>query len=435
MRSFSAIPRLAFLAPALFSACMVMDKVAGGSSEVDNPVITVAFIDSLGDPVATTGSVSVYLADQNPTLDPDPLLKKQVQGSTSLQLSARDFTQGLDSTRSYNLLLIEDGDTTGALVQNLTYNPALGRYTHDSSQVEKINAHRVHLIRYEASLDAPNDTGLVRIIIPGTPFQSVVVDSTFILDGVPDAAFPLYVLTHDGQELPLKPDRGNPQGGHPHHQIDSGRPPIVRPSPGPTHEEIHVDAGEDASLIASTSAEGTNYSLLGTVSGIDPQDPRLSVIWRQLSGSQGAKAKINKPSSLNTHVVFPRSGVYKFVLSAIAGAQKAEDTVLISVQTPSDKPVFVDPGAGDTAFIGEPFDVFWEGRKPEFFWLEISYDQGFSWFPIAMAPVQSQPGNNRYTWVPQGMPADQVMLRLSDMNGVAAATSAAFLLRNRSSAP
>jgi hypothetical protein len=415
------------LLAALFGGCL-QDKVAGGSSEVDNPVL-MAFIDSAGAPITATGTISIYRADQNPALDPYPLLSRQIEHASSIKLSAGDFAQGLntDSTYSYNVLLINNDGSSGALLLNLSYQPATGRYVLDSAVVVRVNVPVVRLVRYVAYLDEAGDTGLVRVFIPGTPFQSVVVDSAFIIDGVPEGTHPLRALFDDGSERPIKPGNGN----NGHHQIDRGGPPKGYPPGNPPVENFRVHAGSDVSLPASPNG-ATTYSLSGSVQGFNANDPRLGIKWSQiLPGPQGAKAEIDDKRRLNTRVTFPRPGAYQFILTAGAGNQKIEDTVLIGIQAPLENAVFIEPTAGDTVPVGRPFDVFWEGRKTEKLLLEVSRDGGTTWQTLA-ADIPSYPGPNKKPWTP---PVEQVsancLLRLRDSTNTNIAVSGKFVLADR----
>jgi hypothetical protein len=413
----------------------VEDKVAGGSSEVDNPIV-VAFVDSTGISVSASGSLSIYLSGQNPALDPYPLLTKQVENVATIKLASTDFTQGLDTARTYNLLLIGSNGSVGALLQNLTYQPSTKRFVHDSMTVATVKVPVVPLVRYEASLSA-GDTGIVRVFIPGTPFQSVVVDSSFVINGVPQGDFPLRVVGGDGSERPLKNAPEGPGPGN-HHEVDTTTPPIVRPPPPPPTQNLVVFAGNDISLIAAGAGIVTSSSLIGSVQGPDVTDPRLAVLWRQISGPQNAKATIESPTSLNTRVDFPRGGAYQFVLSAVFGNQRIEDTVLVGIQAPQEQTVFITPTVGDTVYLPPPFSpyyyppekIVWDAHRKDTLIIDFTYD-GSNWFPITYFPIESKRGLNNFDWFPQGDSASNVRLRLRNMRNEVVATSPLFLLRYR----
>jgi hypothetical protein len=410
--------------------------VAGGSSEVDNPIV-VAFVDSLGVSLTTTGTLSVYAAGQNPALDPDPLLTRQVTNATSIQLSSRELTQGLDSAGTFNVLLIGENDSVGALLQNLSYHPSKGRFSLDSVTVSKVKVPVVPLVQYNASLTTPVDTGLVRVFIPGSPFQTVVVDSSFTIDGVPKGNFTLHLLGGDGSERTLKPVLDNSGSGN-HHEIDSAIPPIERPvQPTPT-QPLTVFAGNDL-VISFTSNDGggddeARVSVFGSVTGVAADDKRLGVLWQQVStDAQGTKAIIDKPTSLTTRIRFPKPGAYKFVLAAVFGSQRVLDTLVIGVQAPPDAPVFIYPTAGDTVYLWNAFyaapTIVWQGqKKDEPLILDFSKDGGANWSQLY--PVLSEKGFNFLSWFPQDT-TGRALLRLRKSTGETVATSATFQVRNR----
>jgi hypothetical protein len=420
---------------AALSVCLagcLQDKIAGGSSEVDNPIL-VAFVDSLGGGVTTSGSLSIYLAGQNPALDPYPLLTKQVANVSSVKLTAGDFTggSGADSAASYNILFIGD-DSVGALLQNVAYDPSTGRYAFAAATVAKVNAEVVPLVRYEASLGG-GDTGLVRVFIPGTPFQCVVVDSAFALTGVPRGTFSLRVLGGDGSERPLKP---NGQGPGNRHEIDSSAPPIRRPPPPPPSQNLSVFAGYDVSLPSSSGGGGpTSYSLFGSLQGADPQDPRLGIKWRQVAqGPQGPKAHIDNPTSLNTRVTFPQPGAYQFILTIDLIPQKIEDTVLIVIEAPLNTPVFKAPTAGSRVYVWNPYfptppeKIVWEAPKKDTVAIDLSYDGGSTWHPVSF-DLASKQGINNFDWYPMGDTTSTARLRLRNKNGETVATGPLFQIR------
>ena len=430
---------LAIVGMAVFLVGCFEEKFTGGSSEVDNPIV-VAFVDSLGVSVTATGSLSIYLSGQNPALDPHALLTKHVDNASSIKLRSQDFTQGLDSTRSYNLLLLGSNDSVGALLQNLSYQPSKRRFVFNSMTVAALKVPVVPLVRYESSLDALGDTGLVRVFIPGTPFQSVVVDSSFVIDGVPEGNFELRAIGGDGFERPLKPATENQTPGN-HHEVDTTVAPIVRPPSTPPTQNFTVFAGNDASILAAAGGASTSYSLIGSVQGVDPSDARLAVLWKQVgTGPQGAKASIDNPKSLNTRVSFPRAGAYLFVLSAVLGNQRIEDTLLVGIQAPQEQTVFIAPTPGDTVFLPylftspyayPPEKIVWNGHKKDTLAIDISYDGGSNWIPLSFFPLDSKKGLNTYDWYPQGDAAGNVQLRLTSWTGVTVATSATFQLRYR----
>jgi hypothetical protein len=416
------------LAFAALSACLAgcfQDKIAGGSSEVDNPIL-VAFVDSTGSDFSASGTVSIYLAGQNPALDPYPLLTKQVANVASVKLTARDFVgeAGGDSAIAYNILFLGD-DSVGALLQSVTYDPSTGLYTFAAAKVSEIKTTVAPLVGYEGSLGG-GDTGLARVFIPGTPFQCVVVDSGFTFDAIPRGTFSLRVLGGDGSERLLKP-----AGSDQHHEIDSSKPPIDRPPPPPPSQNLTVFAGYDVSLPSSAGGGGpTSYSLYGTVQGADPQDPRLGVKWRQLSQGPGPKANIERPTLLNTRVTFPQPGAYQFVLTAHLLPQKVADTVLIVIEAPQENPVFKAPSMGSRIYAWQFVTIVWEGPKKDTLHLEFSPDGGTDWYPLFFF-LSSKQGINNIDWRPVDT-TSTARLRLKNTGGTVVATGPLFEIRHAS---
>ena len=56
--------------------------LAGTSSGVDNPKIIVSFRDSVGKPMRVTGTLSLFVADQNPAVDAVPIIALNVNNSS-----------------------------------------------------------------------------------------------------------------------------------------------------------------------------------------------------------------------------------------------------------------------------------------------------------------------------------------------------------------
>lgn len=420
-----------FLAFAALSACLAgcfQDKIAGGSSEVDNPIL-VAFVDSTGSDFSASGTVSIYLAGQNPALDPYPLLTKHVAKVSSVKLTARDFVgeSGGDSLVAYNILFLGD-DSVGALLQSVTYDPSTGLYAFAAAKVSEIKTTVAPLVRYEGSLGG-GDTGLARVFIPGTPFQCVVVDSGFAFAAIPRGTFSLRVLGDDGFERPLKP-----AGPDRRHEIDSSKPPIDRPPPPPPLQNLAVFAGYDVSLPSPAGGGGpTSYSLNGSLQGADPQDPRVGVKWRQLSQGPGPKADIERPTALNTRVTFPQPGAYQFVLTVHLAPQKVYDTVLIVIEAPQESLVFKNPAAGSREYTWHNLTIVWESPKKDTLQLEFSPDGGTAWYPLMFLRPSKQ-GFNTFDWVPMDT-TGTARLRLKNPGGTVVATGPLFEIRHSSGGP
>jgi hypothetical protein len=440
-----AIPtrlRLAAL-PALGAACALFslglyactsDNVAGGSSEVDNPQVLVAFVDASGATLNPTGSLGVYLSDQSPALDADPVVEFHLTGSDTVRLTPASLAAGgvIDSTRSFNLYFRGD-DSTGSFLQNVSYDPKTGKFSRpDSADVKRVSLTVGPLIRSESVLrGVTTDTiGLNRVIIPGSPFQAVLVDSIFVFEGIPSGVYTVHVLGSNGVECPLpeKMDTQDPK----YHNYNPDTTAVVRPPPPPPPPPFTVDAGEDRSITA-----GAVIDLVAEVHGVDSKDRRLAVLWRQLpASSQEAQAWIDHKTDLRAKVFFPdKAGAYTFVVTVILGSQQAQDTVIVGVQPRPVNPVFVEPSEGDTVYINRNFTVIWEGgAQKDSLHLEASSDSGKTWVKLTtMWPYNSKPGFNQFWWTPywtDGVPPpSNCFLRLRRLNGEIVATSGRFVSR------
>jgi hypothetical protein len=377
-------------------ACSLDNDVAGGSSEVDNPQILVALVSLEGLPVTTSGSLGVYLDGQSPALNPDPVVEIQFNSTDSIKLSAALLTAaGLtDTARSFNLYL-RGNDSTGAFLQSLAYNPATKKFSrNDSTDLKRLSLTVSPLIRTESVLKGvtADSIGLNRVIIPGSPFQAVIVDSVFVFESIPTGIYTVHVLEQSGREIPLPEpmDTDAPK----YHNVNQDTVPVVRPPPVQT-PTFTVSVGSDRTVYA-----GTETHLVGDLRGIDSRDNRVAVLWRQLpSAHPEAVAILERPASLRTDVYFPRPGAYTFVLSVAIGTQQIQDTVVIGVQALPDNPTFIEPSLGDTLVLGQFFKLVWQGSRTEFLSLEASKDSGATW--VSVSPyVPAKAGFNEYYWVP-----------------------------------
>jgi hypothetical protein len=420
--------RLALVAAILgLYACTNDGSVAGGSSEVDNPQVLVAFVNASGEGVTTTGSLGVYLAGQSPALNPDPIVEIQLNGTDSVRLTASLLSAAgvTDSIRSFNLYMRGD-DSTGGFFQSISYNPVTKKFSqNDSLAIERVSLTVSPLIRSESVLKGvvADSTGLNRIIIPGSPFQAVVVDSVFVFEEIPAGIYTVHVLEPDGREIPLPEpmDTDAPK----YHNVNPDTVPVVRPPPPPP-PSFQIDAGSDRTVSA-----GTETHLSGEIRGVDSRDKRLAVLWRQLPAAHPeAVAIIERPSSLRTDVYFPRSGAYTFVLSVAIGNQQVQDTVVIGVQPAPENPTFIEPSMGDTLVFGQFFKLVWQSPRQEFLSIELSQDSGSSWTPVSMGySVFSKAGFNEFYWVPWYplIPSPNCFVRLT-RGGQVATTSQRFVL-------
>jgi hypothetical protein len=388
----------AFLVPALAAlyACTFGENIAGGSSEVDNPVV-VSLVDGSGARAKVTGSLGLYLSDQSPAVNPSPRLEIRLEEADSVLLTSELLkAAGLtDSLRSFNLYL-QGEDSTGSFLQNLVYNPVLKKFTRgDSLTITSVNLTVSPLMRIESVLKGGSDTiGLERIIIPGSPFQTVLVDSIFVFEGIPPGIFPLHMLTSEGIEIPIPEPMNTNQPLH--HHINRDTTPVTRPD-SPPPPDFTLNAGGDRSVYV-----GTEVSLAGEITGVTADDKRLAILWRQVppSNPQGGYATIDRPTSFSTKVSFPRTGVYTFVFTAVLGNKQVTDTVVIGVQQPPEYPVFIEPGSNDTLYMFHTFRIVWQGARFETLNLEFSSDSGVTWVPLPYPPIESTPGFNDRYWQP-----------------------------------
>ncbi|HEX2611997.1 MAG TPA: hypothetical protein VHO02_00195, partial [Fibrobacteria bacterium] len=338
-----------------------------------------------------------------------------------------------DSARAYNLLVVSD-DSSGSLVRNLSYDPAARKFTFDSAVSKRIAARMSPLVRYEATLEREGSE-LVRVVAPGTPYQAVVVDSVFVLVGVPsDDSLTLHVLGADGQERPLKNAPGGGSGGDkPRHRIDSTSPPINRGPPPEPSGELRVNAGPSRSVIL-----GAEFVLLGGVEGAPTDDPRLAVLWRQIAADSASRAVIETPTATQTRVTFPWPGFYYFTLSAVFGNHRVEDTVLISVQPPP-LPAFTDPNPlNPSSFAayteGPSFKINWYAYQPDTLDLQLSRDSGATWEGLSAGVVSNGPVS--FHWNATAPVSENCFLKLKRTStGKTVAYSTRFAVRAGSPPP
>lgn len=431
-RLLAAFAASTLSAAALFSACVFDDRVAGGSSEVDNPIV-VAFINASGEALEVTGSLSVYLADQNPSVDPEPILRKQLAGAASVRLTGADFTQGarLDTSRAYNLLLLAS-DSSGALLREVSYDPRTGRYTTSAGKVTSVKLAPAPLVRYASTLSGI-DSGVVRVYVPGTPYQTVLVDSQFVFEGIPSGDLPFHVVL-GGAEVPLVRDSNDtgPNNG-PRHHIDSTKPPRQAPPPQ-SPDTLRAHAGPDVLLYLGNGASSLGFSLNGDVIGVDPGDPRLAVLWKQVNDS-APRVPLTQRASRSAKTTFTESGAYRFVFSASFGEAKSEDTVLVTVQPAPDSTVFSAPAKGFVLYLNEPFQVSWYATRVDTLTLQFTPDTSALNWQNLPGQIFSKVGMNTRSWTPQGEPSSLARLRLLNKKGSVVAVSQTFSLTRRAPPP
>ncbi len=439
---FASLPVLAGL-----TACTFSEPTAGGSSEVDNPVVVL--VNESGTRVNVSGSLGIYLSTQSPAITPSPVLELQLNGADSIVLSPRTFALALtaagytDSLRSLNLHL-QAGDSAGAFLQGVTYDPVAGSFSDSSVPGTLLKLTVSPLVRVDAVITGGQDstgTGVHRLIIPGSPFHTVLVDSTFTFRGLPPGVFPLHMIRPDGRELPL-PESLVTSAPRPHH-VKPDTTPVFRPDP--PIPVITVNAGPDR-----TASSGSRITLIAEVTGVSPHDKRLAVLWRQLPPANpgSAPATIDNPTALTTNVGFPRTGAYTFTVTVVLGNHQVTDTVTIGVQASRSAPVFIEPGPADTLHIQHGIRVVW-WEDPAYDWwngpsapltLEFSGDSGVTWGPPpwdASHPPQSEgivsgSGFNQRYWFPSATAGaglrEHAFLRFT-RSGEVVAVSGRFVLR------
>lgn len=425
-----ALALAVFAAAAALSGCNFGEPTAGGSSEVDNPVV--ALVNESGARTNVTGSLGIYLSTQSPAINPASVLELQLNGVDSVVLSPKTLSLALaaagygDSAHTLNLYL-QAGDSSGAFLQGLTYDPAKGVIAPAEAPASRLLKVTVSaLVRAEAVIAGGDDSaGVHRVLIPGSPFQTVLRDSVFVFEKLPPGAFPLHMLLPNGSELPL-PELLKTDAPR-RHRLNRDTTPVVRPEQPLL--PFTVNAGADRSVFA-----GTEVSLAPEIAGLNPNDPRLMVLWKQLPPNPGgAYAFIEHPTALNTKVSFPRTGAYTFVITAVIGHQQVADTVTIGVQPSPETPVFIEPGLGDTLYVYRGLGLFWEAARHETFTLQFSSDSGASWVTMAEA-VFSFPGfSHGYYWFPvfpePAAPVYENCFVRFTRNGQTVATSGRFLVR------
>jgi hypothetical protein len=276
-----------------------------------------------------------------------------------------------------------------------------------------------------------------RVFAPGTPFLAVLVDSEFVFEALPPGRLPMRLIGGDGSIYPM--DTLDTR--------DTGR--VFHPSPvplGAIDTAAPPDTVPDFAIAApephETYAEFPD-NLEATVSGISPDDPRLSILWKFLPDTAASSDTANgrgfrpppailAPTSLRTEVRYRGDGVYRFQVSAAAGARIRFDTALVSVRhLPPPPPMVVHPAPAESLFLGRPYMVQWmmPGKGPYF--LDLSLDNGATWIPLAIHYL-SPNGLQLFPWTPPSSlpPSDSCLLRVGDESDstLRAATPAVFIL-------
>jgi hypothetical protein len=432
---------VSFLTALLIAACGDT-QVAGTSSGVDNPSLTVGFRDASGSSVQVTGDLDVYSLDQNPAVDPEPLVTVKIRNASFTSISSEDFARlgrtaakqaaGLlaktsaDSGRSaweafgpanpvvmFNLVL-KTQDRTGSLASGFKYDSAAKTFSRlGGGALTRVEVQPKPLIRYQARVARESvHGGTGRMFVPGTPFLATLIDSTFTIEDMPQGMFPLRFLAGDGNVYPFRDSLDT---------RDSVR--IYRPLTVPigvVDTTVGMDSIPDFKVVAEPDHEGfldVGGFLVAKMSGIDPGDSRLSFLWTQIQrsfyggftdtafhDSMGPKpgpgfhrAFITSPTRLNSEVKFEGEGVYEFQIAATLGFRVRTDTVVISVRRLPQPiiPRVIQPEPGDSLLAGRIFNIQWEmPRGPVT--VQVSLDSGATWLNLA----QHKDGPPYLPWTP-----------------------------------
>lgn len=420
---WTAVPFLAALALAL-SGCGD-NRVAGTSSGVDNPQLTVAFQDSTGAALRVTGDLNVYGLDQNPTVSPEPLWTIKLYDNAIVNLPASDLSrfnaaaasksaaaakvsagsstslpaQVNGNTIAFNLQLKTE-DRKGQFAFGLVYDSSARTFTQTgSAKVTRLEMKARPLVRFEARIARDSLGGsLNRVFIPGTPFQATLVDSVFAFEDLPEGAFPLRFLTADGHVFAVK------------ETLDTHGPRVFTPGKDPvsTVDPIHnpgsdsltvIDAGPDREVFMDAPT-----FLDAHVPGVDPKNPRLAIVWRQLERDGDtalAGDTILNPTLLHSEIRFFGEGAYTFQVTATLGLQTRSDTLVLSVKKipPPPRPRLIQPRPNDTLLSGRPFPITWEMPVRGPVTVRASANNGEKWIVLA-EHLDVKGGPAIFNWTP-----------------------------------
>jgi hypothetical protein len=441
---------------ALFAASCSDNQVAGTSSGVDNPALTVSFASS-GAAARVTGDLSVYAADQNPAIDSKPLVTINVKNSAFTLISGDDFRRaqqasakrgsakpgaaklaaavgaaGAGDRTVFNLVLTTE-DRNGGIEFGLVYDSVARVFTKRDSSVRSVALETKPLVRYQARVaKEPVHGENCRVFVPGTPYLASLVDSQFVFVDLPQGLLPLRLIGADGGIYPV-PDSLN--------TADSGL--IYRPSStrsGSIDTLPPADSLPDFTIAAPDSfeafVEGHTY-LEAKVAGISATDPRLLVHWSLLHDSIRPPApdplpdtlhhdshpgdpppppELLFPNSLRTEVHFNGVGIYRFLVTATFGSRIRFDSVLVSVRHESPLiPEVLSPDSGETLYLAKPYTVQWQmpGKGP--YNIEVSTNNGERWTMLASGYLPPD-SLQIFPWTPsQDLgTSDRCLLRISN---------------------
>lgn len=431
----------ALLAALLIAACGDT-QVAGTSSGVDNPSLTVSFRDASGAPVSVTGDLDVYSLEQNPAVDPEPLVTVKIRNATFTKITGEDFSrlgrttakQGAASLaasdtgfqiRLWNAtaaanpvvnfnLILKTQDRTGSLVLGFKYDSASKSFSRvGGGPLTSVDVQPKPLVRYQARVARESvHGGAGRMFVPGTPFLATLIDSTFIIEDLPEGLFPLRLLAADGKIYPVR-DSLDTRDLVRIYRLLTVPVGLVDTTGG-------KDSIPDFRVQAESDREGfleVGGFLVARMTGIDPGDSRLSFLWTQIQrlrdsgfvdtpfydpigfmpNSMFHRALISNPTRLSSEVRFEGEGVYEFQIAATLGFRIRTDTVVISVRRLPQpiKPRIIQPEPGDSLVAGRIFNIQWEMPRG-LVTVQVSLDSGTTWLNLA----QHKDGPPYLPWTP-----------------------------------
>jgi hypothetical protein len=432
---------IATLAALLLAYCADNRVADGGSSSgVDNPSLTVGFVNDSGAALKVSGDLEVYAADQNPALDPKPLLTLKIQNSGYTKLSGSDFTRlqisstsgsapplsklsaaasaggtsgtntakktGADSAATLFNLVLKTQDRTGSLVIGFRYDPVAKAFSlvDNGKSLSRFDLRPKPLVRYSAHiLREPVHGATGRVFVPGTPFLATVVDSVFVLEDLPEGKFPLRLLSGNGNIYPMPI------------ALDSKDSTLIfRPSTTPldsidtTSQDSIPKFGVVAGSPVAAFVESAGF-LDAKLDGVSATDPRLSYLWRLIkytddSGRVNAalpKVSILSPTSLHSEVRFEVAGVYEFELTATMGVHTQSDTLVMPVGrlTSTTPPRITKPVTGEAIAVYKPYNIQWEMPATGPVTIKVSCDIGLIWNTLVQG-YSGKDGLSEYSWTP-----------------------------------
>jgi hypothetical protein len=422
------------------------NQVAGTSSGVDNPSLTVGFTDASGTAARVTGDLDVYAADQNPAVDAEPLATIKVRNSALTLVTGDDFKRAQQAASKRTAagastgaevpgkrvpfnLMFRSQENQGGIVLGLAYDSAARAFSRSDTSVHSVTFVSKPLIRYVGRIaKEPVHGEDCRVFVPGTPFLATLVDSQFILEALPQGRLPLSLIGADGKIYRVADSLST---------ADSGR--IYRPSTSPSGSidtTASVDTLPDFRVVAP-SAHGA-YSdtvdiLEARVEGISPTDPRLSVHWKRLADSIPKpdsshhdvpagepppplpSAEILAPTLLRTGIRFHGEAVFRFLISATVGTRTRSDTAVVSVlRQPPPQPRVAEPDSGDSLVLGHSYNVQWDLAGPGPYAIELSVNLGVSWNFLERT-YTPRDGLKVFAWTPsvELTPSGQCLLRVT----------------------